>query len=145
MGRDYHVQEHKISISDTSAAITALRDSVRAQSNAPKDLYTSEKVYRDCKTRYLEWLALPDAEFLASVTLNDDWQVRIDEHGAIVTKPPEEPWGGLDYDWLNAIAPFVSGYVQIRNSAGDTWRVVWKDGKRGRVVHPVWPEPSDEE
>lgn len=84
-----------------------------------------------------------DADLLDLVASEERWYARLEENGSIYIEPPRDVKGGIDYEWLDMIAPFVSGYIQIQ-SEERVWRVVWKDGKRGRVVWPVWPEPSDD-
>lgn len=153
MGTYYSVQEHELKIIDAPAAIAMLRVAIQQQIDADIDRpnYYSEaewSTYRaNQNARWQAWLALPDAELLSAVAEDVRWSTCISDDGEIVAEPPsDEVKGGIDYGWLDMIAPFVTGYIQVFDKADiRTYRVVWRDGKRGRYVAPVWPEPSDDE
>lgn len=150
MGTYYYINEYELAIQPANEAIAALRAAIRGDlgSTPERPVYYPEdqwRAHRDAQNAiWQNWLDLPDEACIQAVVLGDGWEVHVENNIVVIDFTPSERKGGIDYDWLDSISLYVSGYIQIDREHEDTWRVVWKDGKKGRRVDPVWPEPSDD-
>lgn len=142
MGTYYVVQEidFKIPAEYVPAAIAMLREKVRQWA----DNY--QKEYPATLEGLLE--EQDGSAFLQAVAELECWHTTIAEDGIVNPGIGDRVKGGINIDWMDAMFPFVASgsYVQIHCEDGDrVWRHVWKDGKRERIVYPVWPEPDENE
>lgn len=154
MGYYYHLQNCEILVKpeNVPAAIEALHNDIRERRLPALEQY-KEKYPNDYareKSEFENLLAIEDNNaFLEAVALNEYWYASISPDGAIRNPDLQngEQKGGINYEWIDAIAPFIEdgGYLEIMNDDGGVWRVMYCDGKPGRNVHPVWPRPTDED
>lgn len=135
MGTHYTVQEYELKIINAPAAIAMLRVAIQQQIDAEPErpsYYDANEWATDRaaqKSAWQSWLALPDAEFLASVAGKEGWQAWI-EGDRIEVVPPDERKFGIEYNWLDMIAPYVMGYIEIYEDAnGGSWRISWNEEK----------------